>query len=155
MVAIQPGKGTTEQREAIADAIKFANGRFNSDAYNCHSYAWDNSQGDPSDPKTDLLLPKWDNDPLNNTKDYHKLQFNEPNQVGDRVIYFNDDGKGNIVPTHSTIVSQVDKDGFASQVTSKWGEFGVYTHAPRDVPASYGENSPVAKTKTGVYYRHN
>ena len=141
--------------------LKIVNGKNNPDCYNCHSYAWDNSQGDPSDPHFDPRFPKWDDDPLNNTKNYHRLQFSEPNQVGDRVIYFNEDENGNVVPMHSAIVTQVDKDGSASQVTSKWGQYGVYNHAPRDGPDEYGQDSPVAKDRYGnyyetrVYYRHN
>ena len=140
--------------------ILLPGGTFNPDAYNCHSYAWDNSQGDPTDPNYDPRIPKWDDDPLNNTRGYHPIPFSAPNQVGDRIIYYNVDQNGNLVPTHSAIVTQVDKDGFASQATSKWGQFGVYNHSPRDVPSTYGPDAPTMKVNgvvyaTRVYYRKN
>ncbi|MHA4808472.1 DUF6443 domain-containing protein [Flavitalea flava] len=135
-------------------------GSNNGEAYNCHSYAWENSQGSQYDPENSPQWPKWDNDPTNNTQLYHPIAFNDPNQVGDRVIYYNVNSKGNVVPTHSAIVSQVDKDGFATQVTSKWGQLGVYEHAPRDVPASYSPDAPTMTVNgkvypTRVYYRRN
>jgi hypothetical protein len=109
------------------------------DAYNCHSFAWYNSQGDPNDAQTPPYAPKWDEDPLNNTGDYRALSFNEKNQVGDRVMYFNVDDKGNVVPTHSAIVTKVDKNGNTIEVESKWGQDGVYIHHPRDVPDGYNQ----------------
>ena len=162
VAALKPGQFVGKLKPLLPPTPKwFGPNRPNRDAYNCHSYAFDDSKGDPGDPMTNPMFPKWDEDPINNTKDYQKLRFEEPNRPGDRVIYFNDDGNGNVVPTHSGIVTQIDKFGYATEVTSKWGQLGVYAHAPRDVPASYGEDGQFARTKTGityetrVYYRHN
>jgi hypothetical protein len=106
-----------------------------------------------------LKFPKWDNYPTNNTQGYHPIPFDEPNQVGDRVIYYNVNPEtGKVEPMHSAIVAQVDKDGYASQVTSKWGQWGVYTHSPRDVPPEYCNDAPTMQINgkiyaTRVYYR--
>ncbi len=133
-------------------------GTLNPEAYNCHSFAWENSQGSPNDPENDPRLPKWDNDPTNNTQGYHPIPFSEANQVGDRVIYYQVDKNGNIIPTHSAIVTKIDEHGFATQVMSKWGQYGVYLHSPRDVPASYADDAPTMQVNgkeypTRVYYR--
>ena len=134
----------------------------NKDAYNCHSYAWENCQGSPKDPENQSNAqknPKWDNNPENNTAGYIPIPFNEPNKVGDKIIYYNTDVNSNVVPTHSAIVTKVDKDGNTLEVKSKWGEFGVYKHHPRDVPDSYSADGAAATSSTGqtyatrVYYR--
>jgi len=149
--------------EAPATPIYNADGTINTDAYNCHSYAWDNSQGDPSDPANAEMVAagvtKWDNDPLNNTDGYKPIPFDQANQPGDRVIYYAVDKDGNVVPTHSAVVSKVDKNGNTTEVTSKWGQLGVYKLHPRDVPSSYSADAPTATTANGttyatrVYYR--
>jgi RHS repeat-associated protein len=139
------------------------------DAYNCHSLAWSDGAGDPTDPENEDLvavLPKWDNDPQNNATDgWAQLSFDEPNQVGDRVIYFNEavnsEGKlqGYVAPTHSAVVVGVDECGNANLVISKWGGGPGFLHHPRDVPASYSEQESTAVTSendtysTRVYYR--
>jgi RHS repeat-associated protein len=139
------------------------------DAYNCHSLAWTDGAGDPTDPANSHIvsaLPKWDNDPENNAADgWVPLSFDEPNQVGDRVIYFNEkkgeDGKlqGFVEPTHSAVVVGVDECGNANLVISKWGGGPGFLHHPRDVPASYSEQESTAVTSendtysTRVYYR--
>ena len=33
------------------------------DCYNCHSHAWHDKEGDPSDPGNEGLPPRWDNSP--------------------------------------------------------------------------------------------
>ncbi len=139
-----------------------------SDAYNCHSLAWSDGAGDPSDPaNADYadVLPKWDNDPINNAESgWAQLSFNEPNQIGDRVIYFShkdDNGKdlGYVAPTHSAVVVGVDECGNANLVISKWGQGPGFLHHPRDVPDSYSEQESTAVTtdndtySTRVYYR--
>ena len=139
-----------------------ADGTINKDCYNCHSFAWENSQGSSTDSENsdypNNLWPKWDNNPTNNTQGYAPISFDQANQVGDRVIYYNTDDNGKVVPTHSAVVTKVDKNGNTTQVTSKWGEFGVYKHHPRDVPSSYSVDAPTAKANgttysTRVYYR--
>lgn len=130
----------------------------NMNAYNCHSYAWENSMGDPSSPGNDIRWPKWDNDPTNNMGDYNPLPFKSPNQIGDRIVYYAV-VNGNLVLTHSGIVTGVDANGNATEITSKWGQGGVYKHHPRDVPASYGHDFPLLLLNwklypSRVYYRH-
>lgn len=105
-------------------------------AYNCHSYAWENSQGDPSDPRNDPNVPKWDNNPDNNISDYTQLNSNDPNKKGDRVIYYTDaNGNGkydkgeNI--EHSAIVNTVDKNGYTTNVIGKMGQGGISINHPR------------------------
>jgi RHS repeat-associated protein len=121
-------------------------------SYNCHSYAWSNSKGDPSDPANKgLEYPTWDNDPLNNTSDYRPLDFNEPNKIGDRIMYFSSDQNNNIIATHSGIVTNIDKNGNASEITSKWGQAPVFQHHPRDVPSIYSNPEPTFKVDNKVY----
>ena len=75
-------------------------------------------------------------------------------------LHYNVDAEGKVVPTHSAIVIAVDQSGYASQCISKWGQLGVYIHAPRDVPAVYCPDAPTMTVNgkvypTRVYYRHN
>ena len=125
--------------------IFFQNGRIIDNemakiAYNCHSYAWENSQGDPSDPKNRWLVKhgvlKWDEDPSNNMVGYTQLDFNSPNIIGDRVIYYYDSNQNgrydkdeNIV--HSAIVDAVDKEGNTTIVRAKMGQEGISYNHPR------------------------
>jgi hypothetical protein len=109
-------------------------------AYNCHSYAWENSQGDPLDPRNaDLVaagITKWDNNPDNNMNGYFQLDSNDPNKKGDKVIYYTDaNGNGkydkgeNI--EHSAIVNSVDKNGNTTTVIGKMGQNGISINHPR------------------------
>ncbi|WP_029279662.1 hypothetical protein [Pedobacter borealis] len=127
--------------------------------YNCHTYVW----GPPSssDPGYIANLPNWNNAPLNHTTGYHTLGFSDPNQVGDRIIYYQvNPSTGQVEPSHSALVTGVDADGNCTEATSKWGQQGVYVHNPRDVPSDY---SVQANTFTyhgvtypsRVYYRKN
>lgn len=117
-------------------------------AYNCHSYAWSNSKGDPTDPSNyeiiqKLGVVKWDNDPKNNIKGVGAVQLdkNENNLVGDRVIYYYDTNKNGIYDfgepiEHSAIVHKVDKDGYTTEVIGKLGETGISINHP-DAPDYY------------------
>jgi RHS repeat-associated protein len=157
-------KGKTQTGPATPLVDK--NGKPNTNAYNCHSYAWCNSLGDPKDPANQNLvkygITKWDNDPTNNTGGYTPLQFNDPNQIGDRVIYYAWNNKsGKVGPTHSAVVMKVDQQGNTVLVESKWGEAPRYQHHPRDVPSSYGAKTPTFVAPNGkkyasrVYFRKN
>lgn len=157
-------KGKTQT--APATPLVDENGNPNTDAYNCHSYAWCNSLGDPKDPANQNLvkygITKWDNDPTNNTGGYTPLQFDDPNHLGDRVIYYAwNKQSGKVEPTHSAIVTKVDKQGNTILVESKWGQAPRYQHHPRDIPTSYGATTPTFVAPDGktyasrIYFRKN
>jgi len=112
---------------------------------NCHSFAWEDSKGDPNDPANRGVSSTWDNDPLNNTGDYRPLPFDESNQPGDRVMYFNVNDKGEVVATHSAVVTKVDENGNTIEVESKMGQSVQQRHHPRNVPTnrtSEASNTP-------------
>ncbi len=130
-----------------------ANGQPNSDAYNCHYYAW-GASANGNDP----TYPHWSQTP--NTSGYHSLDYSAQNQIGDRIVYYGVNAQGDVYATHSGIVTGVDSNGMATEITSKWGQMGVYEHAPVDVPASYGSSSPTFEHngttyESRVYYRAN
>ena len=116
----------------------------NKEAYNCHSYCFHDSKGDPTDPRNDSRLPKWDNYPDDDLKEqgFKKLDPNEPNKPGDVVIYGNDkDENGSLEGdeiTHSARVTEVDGEGNTTRVEGKWGQLPVYEHHPAVAPARYG-----------------
>jgi len=125
-------------------------------AYNCHSFAWNDGFGDPSDDDNKDLVddyPRWDQDPMNNAAEQaDEISFDTPNEVGDRIIYFNEGKRGKPEPTHSAVVVAVDECGNATMVASKWGESFLLLHHPRDVPSQYGQDNPDAVTSTGIPY---
>jgi RHS repeat-associated protein len=131
-------KPISEQR-GTATPIQNPNGTINTNAYNCHSYAWENSQGDPRDPRNANLVQngvtKWDNNPDNNMEDYTQLGTNDPNQIGDRVIYYTDaNGNGQYDAgediSHSAVVQTVDKNGNTTTVIGKMGQAGISENHP-------------------------
>jgi hypothetical protein len=82
------------------------------------------------------------------------IPFNSPNMVGDRVIYYAWDYKLNRpVATHSAIVTQVNKDGQATMLISKWGQGPLVLHHPRVIPASYGSVNPTYVGPNGIVYQ--
>jgi RHS repeat-associated protein len=131
------------------------------DCYNCHSYAWDKSKGDPQDPSNKNIVkvaPKWDNDPSNNIKEQHAKQLSatDANLPGDKAIYYvdkNKDGKyeeGEVI-VHSAVVSKVDKDGNTTQVTGKMGEDAIADNHP-DAPGYYKDDGEGHATSR-AYFR--
>jgi hypothetical protein len=86
----------------------------------------------------DPYYPQWNNKP--STEGYQPLGYNQPSQVGDRVIYYGPGIYGNNTAIHSGIVSGVDSNGRVTQITSKWGEGAIYTHHPAQVPNEYEQN---------------
>jgi len=132
-------------------------GAFNLSAYNCHSFAWSDGKGDPNDPANNDIAketPLWDQNPMNNAEVQSvEIPFDSPNQVGDRVIYFNEGKSGKPEPTHSAVVVQIDEKGNAILVMSKWGERELLLHHPRDVPDIYSGDNPNATTSTGQPYQ--
>lgn len=134
----------------------------NKDAYNCHSYAWEEGTGDPEDPhNTDVVAvgaKKWDNDPTNNMKGYKQLDANAPNQEGDRVIYYVDQNhngkfdkkKDKVV--HSAIVTKVDAEGNPELVRGKMGQNGLSTNHPR-APGYYDKDFDTGAATSRAYFR--
>lgn len=76
---------------------------------------------------------------------YTKLDPQEPNRVGDRVIYRRDidrDGKLSADEMrHSGVVYEVDKEGNTTVVAGKWGNGAVHFHHPAQKVAvkNYGD----------------
>lgn len=110
--------------------------------YNCHSYAWHNSQGDPNPGPHDVPSgrPRWDNCPKDDIQEqgYRKRQPGEAIEIGDRAIYINPgctDCCDHI--THSAIVIGTKP----VRLRSKWGCLSIYMHSPHDpdLPDSYGD----------------
>ncbi len=148
-------KGKTKTAPATPFFDK--NGNPNTSAYNCHSFAWCNSLGDPNDPVNQQLvklgITRWDNNPTNNTGGYTPIQFNDTNQIGDRLIYYAWDNKlKKVIPTHSAVVTRIDQQGNTVEVESKWGQAPRFKHHPRDVPSGYGAISPTFIAPDGKTY---
>ena len=167
---------TTAQGQAAAMILAATPVTFNgndptgpSDAYNCHSLAWTDGAGDPSDPSNASIvgvLPRWDEDPMNNAAQCTELPFEASNKIGDRLVYFNEDADlktgiptGEAVATHSAIVVRVDECGNADLVISKWGQGPGFLHHPRDVPTGSTKNTgyngttePQQQTSAGGTY---
>jgi RHS repeat-associated protein len=115
-------------------------------AYNCHSYAWYGGKG-------------WVNDPTRKVKSATPLADDEPNQPGDRVIYYVDkNGDGKWEPgeeiVHSAIVTTVDAEGNTTEVTGKQGQLGIGTNHP-DAPGYYSTNdmTPSGTPTKREYFR--
>ena len=134
----------------------------NEHAYNCHSYAWENGHGDPTDPRNaynvSIGLRKWDENPDNNMGDYYQLDFTTDNMPNDRVLYYvdsNDDNRYNpgeeIV--HSAIVFQVDKNGFTELVISKMGSDAISINHPL-APRFYNISESSHKITSRAYFRN-
>jgi hypothetical protein len=68
--------------------------------------------------------------------------------VGDIVVYWNG-GQ----PKHSGKITEV-KGGTVTKITSKWGLLGLYSHAPNDVPATYGSWKAYHTTRAGGHRLH-
>jgi RHS repeat-associated protein len=129
-------------------------------AYNCHSYAWDDMQGrDPTRPlnswMNSLGITKWDNDPENDIKKTNAVELapDAANKKGDRVVYFWDvNGNGKWDPgepiDHSAIVVETDKDGNTTKVIGKLGQTGVAINHP-DAPDYYKEHIEYIYDKDG------
>ncbi len=138
-------------------------------AYNCHSYAWNNSKGDPTPAIGDIpvinrsVLKRWDNNPADDIIEQKARQLDpdEDNVVGDRVIYYidrNGNGKyddGEFI-SHSAVVTKVDEEGYTTEVTGKMGSGPISTNHPA-APGYYEkdseyENGPKEKLKR-AYFR--
>ena len=140
---------------------KIINGKINKNAYNCHSYAWEDSKGDPTDKRNERIVKygvtKWDDNPDNNMGGYKQLKNSEPNKPGDRVIYYVDDNKNGQYDKgepigHSAIVHKVDKEGNTTLVRSKMGENGISINHP-GAPGFY--DTFKFKSTKRAYFRKN
>jgi RHS repeat-associated protein len=135
-------------------------------AYNCHSYAWHNSQGDANDQNNANSYPlaigltKWDNDPADDIKEQKAVQLDPKvdNKPGDKVIYFVDrNGDGKYTPgetiEHSAVVTKVSATGNTTEVTGKMGMSGISVNHP-NAPGYYQKDASGSKT-TRAYFRLN
>lgn len=103
----------------------------NPSVYNCHKYAW--GPCDSSDSSYNPLYPNWrDYPPAPSSLGY--FPTNSTNvSVGDRVIYWGYNAYGLYVPVHSAIVTST-YGGYPTELTSKWGQDGIYHHTPGCTP---------------------
>ncbi len=107
----------------------------NPNQYNCHSYAFCNSMGDPSDVNNRIAVklgaPRFVVQPFKQIRrDYVSLDFSEANYPGDRVIYYIDSNGNNEFDegefiSHSAIVTKVDEDGNTVEVAGKLGAYSI------------------------------
>gem|GEM_PF-2473111 len=111
----------------------------NSEAYNCHYHAI--AEKDPAaitGTLEDMGMPKWVTDV--NLKNWDKVSSDV--KIGDIVIY-NGVSSSRSGPIHgwkhSAVVTKVDSEGYAIEVSSKMGEYEVIKHHPRDIPPAYGD----------------
>ncbi len=129
--------------------------------YNCHSYAWHNCEGDPTDPGNSYPISKgmlgWDNDPTDDIIEGSYYQKSGSYNPNDKVIYYIDSNNNSIWDVgenivHSAIIESVDPSGNIESLTSKWGQDGVYRHNLYNTP--YNEvdtdNDGVDDTHTKV-----
>ena len=132
----------------------------NIDVYNCHSFAWEESNGDIEDMRNDPEYPRWDKNPDNNMADFDQLDPNTPNQIGDRVLYYvdeNQDGEYNQgEPTvHSAVVWEVNEQGYTTLVISKMGQWGISINHPQASGFYDRETNSLFSRKTSrAYFRH-
>jgi RHS repeat-associated protein len=126
----------------------------NPNAYNCHSYAWDNAKGDSSNPKNSSAPSQlWDNDPLSKMAKAQNLKPSDPNKPGDVVVYEHPydhskplpagteiDPKTGEVIDHSAVVTQVDKNGNTVRVQGKEGSGPITDHHPDQQNPDYGSD---------------
>lgn len=130
----------------------------NPEVYNCHYYTFGPDYA--LDTFADEGYPKWVFSVNLLPSDW--TEVNGYVQVGDVVIY-----KG-IPPgapegttpglLHSGIVTAVDAQGYATEVSSKMGNYQIIQHHPRDVPAAFGPTSATFiyngdYHKSRTYYR--
>jgi hypothetical protein len=85
-------------------------------------------------------------DPLDDMGHYVELGPDEPNEIGDRVLWGTPKyGQGPIGPSdyvsgvkHSGIVTGVDSKGNTTAITSKAGQGNITKHDPRAYDSSFG-----------------
>ncbi|WP_297223275.1 RHS repeat-associated core domain-containing protein [Thermomonas sp.] len=114
--------------------------------YNCHSEAWHDRQGDPTDSgnRQGGTDGKVDQSPYDDMLEAQQLDTNEPNQVNDVLVYGHDaNGNGRLEENeidHSARVIAVDEEGNTTRVLSKEGPTGpLVDHHPFDQNPAYGQ----------------
>jgi RHS repeat-associated protein len=130
-------------------------------SYNCHSYAWHNSKGDPTDERNQDFIPLWDSFPDDDIKSTSAYQLNHKvrNIPNDIVVYFQDsnsDGvwqKGEEI-SHSALVKEVDAEGNTTVVGAKCGQGPLAMNHPGS-PGYYESHNgyPTGKKLTRAYFR--
>jgi len=128
----------------------------NPDAYNCHYYTFNKTDKSAIiETLADQGNPLWV--VAVNVKDANFFQVTSTVKVGDIVLY-QVPSDGGVRLSHSGIVSGVDTQGFATEITSKMGEYEIIKHHPRDVPSDYGPTDPTFQSGgqthlSRIYYR--
>ena len=133
----------------------------NRKAYNCHSYAWHDSKGDPTDPRNEFPISqgarRWDNFPDDDISEqgYIPLDSDAPNKPGDRVIYYidkNNNGRWDKTEdiVHSAIVADVDSEGNTTLVIGKMGDQAISFNHP-NAPGYYDNSKGQATSRN--YFR--
>ena len=102
-----------------------------SNGYDCHGYTFLGGAAWINDTEVDAIL-----------HDNGYLVTTTP-AVGDIVIY-----RRNGEVTHSGVITAVS-GGKVTRINSKWGRLGLYSHAPQDVPATYGTFTPWHSERAG------
>ncbi len=141
--------------------------------YNCHSYAWHNSQGDPDPALNDIpqsilggfgfCLFRWDNNPADDIKQQSARQLgNDENNIsGDIVIYYTDtDANGRYDDgefiSHSAVVKTIDKKGYTTEVIAKMGKCPISENHP-DAPGyyqkAYNPETNQKESQSRAYFR--
>ena len=103
------------------------------DRYDCHGYTFTSGDVFIHDNQVDDIL-----------KDNGYLVTATP-QIGDIVIY----RVGGEV-RHSGIITAV-AGGKVTRINSKWGRLNLFSHAPQDVPATYGTFRPWHSDRAGKH----
>ncbi len=122
------------------------------DAYNCHSHAWHNRQGEPGiitqDPNVLPIpgSPRWDNSAIDDMAAATRLNNTDTPQEGDVVVYgIDENGDGFIntaeEATHSALVTEV-VGGQITEVQSKPGQAGEINHHPNDPRMRFHYGAP-------------
>jgi hypothetical protein len=108
--------------------------------YNCHSFAFHSSLGDPTDQRNEYPISqgrtRWDNNPDDDLlESYQALDIDADSQIGDRVIYFDDTNQDGLWTEgekilHSAVVNNVDEEGNVLTIAQKMGEGPLAEAAP-------------------------
>ena len=150
--------GGDDQREFVGGGGRVLLGSA-TNMYNCHSYAFHNGFGDPSDPSNQYNPSDsacWDNDPNDDIASQGYIRTSNPSP-GDIAIHFHDsnnNGKydfGEYIE-HSSKVTAV-ANGVATRITGKWGQDGLYESDLDDpmVQIFYGSGTTVGYLSTYGY----
>ena len=151
--------------------VKLSNGQIiiNQFAYNCHSFAWHDSLGDPNPAIGDIPeihfngrnypLVYWDNSPADDIKEQNAIQLSKDadNIKGDIVVYYIDSNGNGLYDDgekilHSAVVTEVDKEGYTVTVVSKSGEDGISENHP-NAPGFYDIDKDTGIETSRAYFR--